>query len=70
MFFFKTGLIGYRLPTMNHSPIIKILTPQSSIKINDIKKLLFQAPTFKNNLFNTKDISSHFLFTIYGPQEK
>ncbi len=38
---------------MNHSPIIKILTPQSSIKINEIKKLLFQAPTFKNNLFNT-----------------
>ncbi len=55
---------------MNHSPIIKILTPQSSIKINEIKKLLFQAPAFKNNLFNTKDISSHFLFTMYGPQEK
>ncbi len=36
---------------MNCSSLIKILTLQSSIKINGEKKLLFQASTFKNNLF-------------------
>ncbi len=33
------------------------------------KKLLFQATTFKNNLFNTKYVS-FFFFSMYGPQEK
>ncbi len=51
--YFKTDLVGYRLPTMNCSPIIKILTLLSSIKINGEKKLLFQASTFKNKLFNS-----------------
>ncbi len=30
------------------------------------KKLLFQAPTFKNNLFNTKYVSSHFFSLCTG----
>ncbi len=45
MFFkmsFKTGLLDYRLPTMNYSPIIKILTLQSPIKINEIKIFYFK----------------------------
>ncbi len=41
---------------MKYSPIIKILPLQSSIKKQLNKKLLFQAPTFKN-MFNTKYVS-------------
>ncbi len=33
----KTPVLVYRLPTINYSPIIKILTLQSAIKINEIK---------------------------------
>ncbi len=55
---------------MDYNPIIKILTLQSSVKNQWNKKLLFQAPTFKNNLFNTKYVSSHFFPTMYGPQDK
>ncbi len=40
--YFKTGILGYRLPTMNNSPIIKTLTLQSSIKINEIKSFYFK----------------------------
>ncbi len=42
---------------MNYSPIIKILTLQSSMKY---MKLLIQAPTFKNNLINTKGLCFFF----------
>ncbi len=49
--YIKSGLLDYRLPTMKYSPIIKILPLQSSIKKQLNKKLLFQAPTFKNNMF-------------------
>ncbi len=51
---------------MNYSPIIKILTLQSSIKNQWNKKLLFQAPTFKNNLFNTKYVSFLFFSVCTG----
>ncbi len=33
------------------------------------KKLLFQAPTFKNNLFNTKYVSSHFFLYVRAIRE-
>ncbi len=37
----KTPALVYRLPTISHSPIIKILTLQSAIKINEIKSFYF-----------------------------
>ncbi len=46
---------------MNYSPIIKILTMQSSIKIYEIKAFISSA-FFKNNLFNTKYSSYFILF--------
>ncbi len=55
---------------MYYRPTIKILTLQSSIKIIEIKSFsLFQAPTFKNNLLNTKYFLLIF-FHYVRPQEK
>ncbi len=59
------GLLDYRLPTVNYNSIIKILTLTAVINKNQLnKKLLFQAPTLKNNMFNTKYVSYFLLFLV------
>ncbi len=47
-------LLGYRLPIINYSPIIKILTLQSSIKINEIKSFYFKLRLSKTTCLTNK----------------
>ncbi len=64
---FKTGLLGY---TINYSPIIKILTLQSSIKINEIKSFYVKHRLSKTICLTRNTCLLIFFFTMYGPQEK
>ncbi len=54
----RSSSIRLRLPTMNYSPIIKILTLQSSIKINEIKSFYFKLRLSKTTCLT----QNNFLF--------